>query len=239
MDVLWSALPEWDKVALVVFLLVWLGYGAFMRRFSGHSINAHLPALRVLWMRTMIMRDNRVTDASLIGLVVHSATFFASTSLIGIGALLGALTGVEKLQQAISGLTVSVSASTALLEMKVLLPLVVLVHGLFKLTLVLRELNYTLALMGAEPPGPLAPDLRNRIANEIGGMLSAALNSYNTGIRSYYFALVGIAWLAGPAALVAATLFAGILMRRQFSSVAHDRLISALPILEMAHDARS
>ena len=44
--------------------------------------------MRVLWMRAMLRRDNRIADAALIGHVVHSAAFFASTSLIAIGAAL-------------------------------------------------------------------------------------------------------------------------------------------------------
>jgi len=69
--------------------VMWLAYGPAVRWFGGGAINTGLHNVRVLWMRSMLMRDNRIADSSLIGHVIHSASFFASTSLIAIGALLG------------------------------------------------------------------------------------------------------------------------------------------------------
>ena len=94
--------------------------------------------MRVLWLRGMLQRDDRIVDSALIGHVMHSASFFASTSLIAIGALLGVLPGLDRLQPAIDGLSIGAPVSRQLLEINVLLPLAVLVHGLFKLTSSLR-----------------------------------------------------------------------------------------------------
>jgi len=38
-------------------------------------------------MATMLGRENRITDASLIGHTVHSATFFASTTMAAMAAM--------------------------------------------------------------------------------------------------------------------------------------------------------
>jgi uncharacterized membrane protein len=101
---------------------------------------------------------------------LHSASFFASTSLIAIGALLGVLTGLDRLQPAINGLSIGVQVSRQLLEFKVLLPLAVLVQGMFKLTWSLRQWNYTVALLGAAPTMPPTEERREAVAEAIGGV---------------------------------------------------------------------
>ncbi|MCW3474287.1 DUF599 domain-containing protein [Limobrevibacterium gyesilva] len=228
--------PPGDLTALAVFCLIWLGYGHMVRWFGQGSINAGLHTVRVLWMRSMLMRDNRITDSSLIGHVVHSASFFASTSLIAIGALLGVLTGLDRLQPTVEGLALSVPASRQLLEIKVLLPLAVLVHGMFKLTWALRQLNYTVALIGAMPPAPIPEPLCTELADHVGGVLSSALATFNDGIRAYYFALVGLSWLAGPWVLVVAVLWLmAVLLFRQFGSTVAARFGAARRLVEAAH----
>jgi uncharacterized membrane protein len=244
MDMLiFRAVPPADLAALALFCLLWLGYSPFVRAFAASSINAGLHPVRVLWMRSMLGRDNRVTDASLIGHVVHSATFFASTSLIAIGALLGTLTGLDRLEGAIAGLSLSAPVAPEfarlLLELKVLLPLAVLVHGLFELTWALRQMNYMVALMGAMPPAPLPAELVGELAEEAGGVLSSALATFNDGIRSYYFAIAGLTWLAGPWALMAASVGLGaVLVHRQLGSSVARRFRKARALVETAHASR-
>ncbi len=223
-----------DLAALTVFLAAWLGYPVAIRLLGPGAINAGLHDVRVLWMRSMSLRDNRIFDSSLIGLVVHSTSFFASTSLIAIGALIGVLTGLDRLLPAFEG--VGVAMPRGLLELKILLPLLVLVQGLFKLTWALRQLNYTVALLGAYPPMRLETGLRDRLTAEIGGVLSSAVATFNAGIRSYYFALVALAWLAGPWALgIAACALTLLLLHRQSRSGVSARFARARALMIQAH----
>ncbi len=229
-------MPPADLAALALFVLFWLGYGPAQDRIGPRTINARLRIVRQFWMRSMLLRDNRIADSSLIGHVVHSASFFASTSLIAIGALLGVLTGLDRLELAIEGLAFGAPIARSLLEWKVLLPLAVLVHGLFKLTWALRQLNYTVALIGAMPtkvpPEPLCTALAERLA----GVLSSALSTFNDGIRSYYFALAGITWLAGPWLLMAATLgLVTVLVHRQTTSGVARQFALAEDLVLQAH----
>jgi len=218
--------------------VLWLGYGPAVRRFGGTAINIGLHRVRVLWMKSALQRDNRIVDSALIGHVVHSASFFTSTSLIAVGALLGVLTGLDRLQPAVETLALSASVPRQLLELKVLLPLIVLVYGLFKLTWSLRQLNYTVALIGAMPTRAPAEPLRSRLAEEVGGVLSSALATFNEGIRSYYFAIAAIAWLAGPLALaLAGVLLIAVLLHRQHSSDVSARFRAARQLVEAAHAA--
>ncbi len=233
-----AAVPTADLVALVLFCVLWLGYGPIARWIGRGTINMGLHSVRSLWMRTMIERDNRIVDSSLIGHVMHSASFFASTSLIAIGALLGVLTGLDRLQPALDGLSIGGAVPRALLEIKIMLPLAVLVHGLFKLTWSLRQMNYTVALMGAAPRTPRSSASRDALAAAIGGVLSSAIATFNDGIRSYYFAIAGLAWLAGPGWLGGAALWlVAILLHRQIGSKVSRQFKAARALVEAEHEA--
>lgn len=230
--------PPLDLAALILFCTLWLGYGPAARGIGRHTINTGLHSVRVLWMRAMLKRDNRIVDSALIGHVVHSASFFASTSLIAIGALMGVLTGLDRLQPALDSLSVGPSVPRSLLEIKVLLPLAVLVHGLFKLTWSLRQLNYTVALIGAAPTLPPTDERRDAVAEAIGGVFTSAVSTFNDGIRSYYFAIAGLAWLAGPLWLIGAGLWlVAVLLHRQIGSNVSRQFRAARMIVEAEHGA--
>jgi uncharacterized membrane protein len=234
------SLPLLDASSLALFCALWLGYGPAARWIGqGTTINTGLHSIRVLWMRSMLRRENRIVDSARIGHVVHSASFFASTSLIAIGALLGILTGLDRIQPAIDGLSMVAPVPRQLLEIKVMLPMAVLVHGLFKLTWSLRQLNYTVALIGAAPPttASSSPE-REAMADAIGGVLTSASLTFNDGIRSYYFAIVGLTWLAGPWWLAGASLWlVGLLFHRQLASKVSRQFRRARALVEAEHRA--
>jgi uncharacterized membrane protein len=233
-----GALPPADIAALLIFLLCWLGYGPAVRFFAPNAINIGLTALRVAWMRTMLRRENRIVDSSLIGHVVHSASFFASTSLIVIGALLSLLSGVERLQPAIESLAFVSPMPRFVFEMKILLPLCVLITGFVKLTWSLRQLNYTIAMLGAAPDRREVGASLEPLADAIGKMMSIALSTFNAGIRAYYFALAGLAWVIGPWAMVVTTLgLTAMLFWRQRASPAAVGFRRGLAAMEAAHAA--
>ena len=233
-----AAISPIDLGALGLFCVLWLGYGTMSRWIGRSTINTGLHSVRVLWMRAMLLRENRIVDSSLIGHVVHSASFFASTSLIAVGALLGVLTGLDRLQPAIDGLSMIVPVSRQMLEIKIMLPMAVLVHGLFKLTWSLRQMNYTVALIGAAPPNVSAGVRRDAMAEAIGGVLTSASLTFNDGIRSYYFAIAGLAWLAGPLWLAGAALWlVGLLFHRQLGSKVSRQFRLARAAVEAEHGA--
>lgn len=231
--VLSAILSPADLAALALFCVLWLGYGQIVRLAGPTAINAGLGAVRGCWMRSMVGRDNRIVDSALIGHVMSSASFFASTSLLAVGALLGLLTGLDRLEPALA-LFGGVPAPRALLELKVLLPAVVLAHGVFLLTWALRQLNYTVALIGAVPAPPVAGG--DALGDALAGVLSSALTTFNSGIRSYYFALASLTWMAGPLVLVVTTLalMAVLLHRQRFGDVSR-KFAHAKALMEQAH----
>jgi uncharacterized membrane protein len=213
---------EWglpDRAALGWFLLAWLGYGPLIQHLrSPASITARLRGIRRAWMRAMLDRDNRITDASLIGHPMHSATFFASTTMIALVALLGMLGNMDRTHGAVEALAFTAKASRPMAEAKVLLLFLVFAHAFLKLTWAIRQLNYAVALIGAAPSKP-GPARRHAAADRTAAVLSLALGSFNAGVRGYYFALAALAWLIGPGAFALATAgMVAMLLWRQFGS---------------------
>ena len=214
-----------DGVALGWFLLAWLGYGPLIQVWRHpSSVNVRLHEVRRVWMRVMLARDNRIVDTSLIGHTVHSATFFASTTMVALAALLGIIGNFEHGYATLAELTFTAKTSRLLTETKMLLLVLVLAHTFLKLSWSLRQLNYCIALIGAAPTKP-DPRRRDAIAGRIAAMLSAALSGFNAGIRGYYFALAALAWLLGPGAFALATTgIIAMLLWRQFGSEAAEAI---------------
>lgn len=214
-----------DGVALGWFLLAWLGYGPLIQVWCHpSSVNVRLHEVRRVWMRVMLARDNRIVDTSLIGHTVHSATFFASTTMVALAALLGVLGNFEHGFAALGGLTFAAKTSRALAETKVVLLVFVLAHSFLKLTWALRKLNYTVALIGAAPLKP-DPARSGAIADRIAAVFSLAIGSFNAGLRGYYFALAALAWLLGPGAFALATSgIVAMMLWRQFGSTTAEAI---------------
>ncbi len=234
-DLIPPDLTTLDRVALFWFLLAWLGYGQAIHAmpWTG-SITARMNDVRRVWMSTMLGRDNRITDAALIGHTVHSATFFASTTMVALAALLGMLAAFDRSFAALDALAFTAKTSRTLAEAKLLLLVLVFAHTFLKLSWALRQLNYCLALIGAAPQKPGTAE-RDTMAEPIAAVLSLAIRSFNAGIRGYYFALAALAWLLGPFAFALATSgIIAMLLWRQFGSetagairLSHAALIGA------------
>jgi uncharacterized membrane protein len=219
-----------DRMALAVFLLGWLGYGPFIHAFRTRpSITSRMRDMRRAWMFAMLERDNRITDASLIGNTMHSATFFASTTMIALAALMGMLGKFEATYSVLQGLHFTAKSSAVLIEGKIVLLMLVFAYSFLKLSWALRQLNYCLALIGGAPLKP-SPAERARLAEVNSEVLTLAIASFNAGIRGYYFALAGLAWFAGPEAFLLVTCgMLAMLLWRQFGSATARAIAAAHP----------
>ena len=214
-----------DRAALCLFLLAWLGYGPAAQALRPRrSMAIRMFEMRRAWMSSMLARENRITDASLIGNVVNSATFFASTTVVALAALLGMLGNLDSTHAAVQSLDFTAKTSRVLIEAKVLLLALIFAYGFLKLSWAVRQLNHCVALIGA---APLRPDAArgDAFADHAADALSLAVGSFDAGLRAYYFALAALAWLFGPGAFALAT--AGIvamLLWRQFGSAASEAI---------------
>ena len=85
---------DWpDLLAPIFFLLCWVGYAALADGPLGasRSLMSRIHEHRRLWMRRMLVRDNRIGDMQIVNILAQSNAFFASTSLLIIGGCLAIL----------------------------------------------------------------------------------------------------------------------------------------------------
>ena len=70
-----------DLTALGLFLIAWFAYEPVLRRVSRGegAINTNMTVVRRAWMRNMASRELKLVDSQLMGHVINSASFFAST----------------------------------------------------------------------------------------------------------------------------------------------------------------
>jgi uncharacterized membrane protein len=180
----------------------------------------------MLWMSEMSRRDNRIVDANIMSSLQNGAAFFASTSLLAIGAAAALLRAGEDAVKIAADLPFGIATTRALWEIKVIGLLVIFGYAFFKFAWSYRLFNYAAILVGATPaPGSSDPRERARIAGRAGRMGVAAGRHFTRGQRAYFFALAYLGWFLGPWTLMATTAFVMYVMwARQYASDAHDAI---------------
>jgi len=188
--------PDWAALALFVFC--WLGYEPVLRVLSRRfgTLNQDMELVRQVWMSVMTRRELRLVDSQLMGHSINSASFFASTNLLLIAAVAGILFGGEAALRGFAAVGAE-AVPLPLLEAKLALILVCLVRGLLDFIWAIRQLNYTLAVIGAVPELDEGLD-RGALGRAAADLINPALASFSQGVRAYYFALAAAAWLMGP-----------------------------------------
>ena len=224
-----------DITALAVFLTAWLFYQPILKRLSrrGGSINTDMTVVRRRWMANMAARENRFLDSQLMGHVLNSASFFASANLIVIAAAAGALFKSGDTYRSMAHLAVSDAGPRWLFDAKLALVVATLARGLLDLIWAIRQMNYTLAAIGAAPPPSSDAAVVRDYGEAAASILNPALSSFNNGVRGYYFALAAAAWLLGPWAMTAAVILAvALLFWRQAASSSSKGVQRLRKILE-------
>ena len=214
-------MSPFDITALAVFLVAWLFYQPMLKRLSrrGGAINTDMTVVRRRWMANMAARENRFLDSQMMGHTLSSASFFASANLIVIAAAAGALFRSADTYRTVAHLTATETGPRWLFDAKLALIVATLARGLLDFIWAIRQMNYTLAAIGAAPPPSSAPAVVRAYGEAAAAVLNPALSSFNNGVRGYYFALGAAAWLLGPWAMIAALLLAvTLLISRQVGS---------------------
>lgn len=205
-----------DILAALWFLLVWLGYVHLQGRAGGDGLNQRMSEVRKVWMSRLINRSERIMDSGLIGHSIHSITFFASTTMLVLGGLIGLLGATDRIHDVLGWLSFAVKTSQALVEIKLLALILTFAFAFFQFTWALRQYNYLCGLIGAAPLPNASDESKTEAARHLARVMSLAVSSFNGGLRAYYFALAIIAWFLHPIAFIAtSSLIFVVLMRRQ------------------------
>ena len=226
-----SFLPWADWAAIVVFFCSWAGYANFARQRHGgrHSILLTTNAVRRQWMLQATYREVRVLDGVVIQNLSTSPSFFASTTILIIGGLL-ALLGTDKANELVRDLPFAARTTSLIFDMKLLMLLGIFVYAFFRFTWSMRQYTFGALLVAAAPEAEvfIREGLsREAFADKAGRVVGLAAETFNDGLRSYYFSFAAIGWFFSPVIFMIATLgVVYILYQREFKSEVLDVLSS-------------
>lgn len=221
---IFSLLPWADWLALVFFLGLWIGYAWFAKRWgrTRPSLLATTNRYRAYWMLQATARDPRMVDGLITQSLSQTPSFFSSTALLIIGGLFAVLGTTEKANELMSGLPFTQATSLIVFEFKVLVLVAIFVYAFFRCSWSMREYTFAAIVIGAmPPPADFASGRfdREAYARRASAMVAAAAETFNDGLRAYYFSFAALAWFVSPVVMAVATgLVVGILYRREFYS---------------------
>lgn len=230
MTMFWH-IPVIDLIALTIFVAMWVGYTilAEHRTLLGRSLSAVTAHHRLAWMREMCNRDNRVSDASLTGYLMRSVSFFASASILVVGGLMALMGSGERAYVVYREMPFADNSGLESFELKVMLMACVFVYAFFQMTWSIRQFNYVCILMGGSPPTSASEEEKNAFAANASRLQALAGDSFNRGLRAYYFALAMLMWFVSVwGFLAASTVVIAVLYRREFHSRSLKTLTRAM-----------
>jgi uncharacterized membrane protein len=221
-------LPWTDWIALAAFFGGWVGYVFFARQRSHRqpSVLASSNRIRRQWMVQATHREVRVFDGVVIQSLSSSPSFFASTSILVIGGLLAVLGTSEKATELVREIPFAARTSVLVFDLKVVLMLVIFVFAFFRFTWSMRLYTFGALMVAAAPEskvldaqGAEGEAWREAFADRAGRVVGIAAETFNDGLRAYYFAFAAIGWFFSPMLFVLATaVVVYILYQREFRS---------------------
>lgn len=208
-----------DAIAVALLLAAWQGLSWWIEHPSAArpSVTMIMSDYRREWMRVMITREPRIFDAQIMMSLRQGTSFFASTCLLAMGGLLALIGNVDPIRGVAEGIG-QAQTPAVVLQLKLCLVVLLLGNAFLKFVWANRVFGYCSVMIGAVPNDPSDPLAQPRAAKAAELNIRAAMN-FNRGLRSMYFSLGAVAWLAGPYALLgAAALTSWLVWTREFAS---------------------
>ncbi|UVE16287.1 DUF599 family protein [Pseudomonas sp. LS44] len=215
----------WPHVLAVFwFIVCWAGYTryAIWKGRDTACLASVLHLYREDWMRRLLLRDNRIADASVIGNLERNASFFASSTLIILAGILTVLGSSERAVSLLADLPLVQPVSRGLSEIKLLCLAIVFVYAFFTFSWCMRQYNFAAVLIGSAPmvgERYVSEQERKAFSERAARVISMAANQFNLGLRSYYFGMAVLAWFLNPWVFILVT--SGVVLvlyRREFHS---------------------
>lgn len=213
-----------DFSALLFFFICWIGYSLFARKRAKttHCLSSILCSLRIDWFSTVMNKENQVADASLIGNVERTVTFFASSTILVLAGVFTVLAHADEVVLVLNEIPLSPDTVAILVQFKLSVLALIFVYAFFKFTWSIRQFGFVSVLLGASVEyhqGNKPAEERARFARHAAKVLDQSGHEYNKGLRTYYFALAYLSWFLHPLLLMAASaIVVVILYRREYRS---------------------
>jgi len=220
-----EVLPWIDWAAVIVLFGGWLGYASFARRhaFTRPSVLASSNRIRVQWMMQTTYREVRVVDGVVVQNLSTSPSFFASTTILIVGGLLAVLGTTDKANELVKEIPFAARTTVLVFDLKIVLLLAIFVYAFFRFTWSMRQYTFGALLIAAAPEAKqfAVPDgpSREAFASKAGRVVSLAAETFNDGLRAYYFSFAVVGWFVSPIVFMLATLgVIYVLYHREFHS---------------------
>lgn len=219
-----TMLPWADWLAVLAFFALWVGYARFakLRGQTERTLLATTNALRMQWMMQTTVRDPRMLDGIITQNLSHTPSFFSSTTIIIIGGLFAVMGTTDKAAELVREIPFAQPTPMLVFEFKLLVLIGIFVYAFFRFTWSMRQYTFVALMIGALPPAYqfLAGEHdRQAWARRAGVLVGTAAETFNDGLRAYYFSFALAAWFFSPLALVLATsLVVMVLYGREFRS---------------------
>lgn len=222
------ALDTQDLCSLGFFLACWFGYACFSNENEGKSLNLVTATnhYRLQWMREMMARENRSIDAIMVGNLARSFTFFASTTIFILAALVSLLGYRETVNSIVSHIPFGKENLETAWQVKIFLLLIIFIYAFFKYTWSMRQYNYVSIFIAAAPDYRLEKERHEAIAQQGAELMGNAAKHFNNGLRAYYFGLATLGWFIHPYFFMLCTMWIVLVTyRREFRSATLKSLV--------------
>ncbi len=225
-------LPWHDWLAFGWFTSVWIGYVLYSSRASRRGVTLIwvTNTWRRRWMMQVGVREQRIVDGNITQTLASSPSFFASATMLVIGGVLAMFGATDQASLVLSEMPFAVATTRAVFEVKLMVLAAIFAFAFFRFTWAIRQYTFVALILGAMPaPSEFTSGRADReaYAKRAAAVVGSAAESFNDGVRAYYFAFAVLAWFFSPAAFaVAAALVVAVLYFREFRS----------PMLELLGD---
>jgi uncharacterized membrane protein len=192
------------------------------------SVSVLMVRYRREWMLHFITREPRIFDGNILASLREGTAFFASACMIATGGILALIRNSDQLRGFAREFELDHGADI-LWEIKLLVTMFFVVNAFLKFVWSHRLFGYCAIMMAAVPNDASNPVAHDR-AMQAADLNITAARSFNAGLRSVYFALASLTWLAGPwTLLVGIIVVLYVTWRREFASTSRQVIMRNLP----------
>lgn len=206
------------------FVGCWIGYVTFAKRQAKKTrcIASVMHRHRIAWMERLLYREHLIADTALLASLERQVTFFASTTILILAALLTLLSTSERLFHVLSTIPGAYPTTMFDIQIRLMVMISIFIFAFFTFTWSMRQYGFCSVLMGAFPRANSGEEItaeQQRYVINLAKIIDHAGHSYNYGLRSYYFAMSTLAWFIHPLAFVfAVAMVVLVLYQREFHS---------------------
>jgi uncharacterized membrane protein len=207
-----NSLSLLDWLALGLWACAWAVYALIADKLAigKDSLMSSSVKYRRKWMRESYQRENRMPDIATIGNLMHSATFFTSTTLLIMGGLFALIGTIEKtgdlVQGVVQGLPFAVKTSEDLLEIKAVLLTFTFAYAFLRFTWTIRQFNLLNIMVGAFPAHQAHHPIDETLIEKASRLAELAGGNFTHALRAYYYAVPLLMWIVNPWLFIVGTL---------------------------------